>query len=638
MVRHPSILLKVLVLLLFVEVLGDPEAVGTAEFEEGVGNAGKRRSLATDATRLDFIVRYNFFRCKYDTPFLTWNTCLENSAQTWADGNSNSHSNAGQMTPCEGPSGENIANGWPTPADGVNAMFTSEVSAWESSPMNAYLQAAAHLTAILWKTATLLGCARGTGNSFDVCRIKGNDVADCTTPNNIMNNHACFPLNVMPKGTKSDATCLAEAQAWGLGTGSSTATTAPPSAPASGGAATTAAPTAGSTAPVVKRIGNSQISSEDFTAPPSGSSPTSTVTLSTSLKEQGQALGSESEKREFVKGVVQLILDQGGAQGSRLQTADLPFPETVTETLSEVSIFSSGSVIDTSDASLGLSLESSDSSGKKTGVYCPLTNPSDNVQLKHEGEDLKVNRNADGVSFSASVSGGEASGDTQTGDTVELQTAGTDKEFAFSMTFGSVVISLAAAEARTESQSLEAWEIALIVVGAVVFIGLVGLLAWHLISSYRKGERPFGFCRGWAERVGPSRWCKKEREKVKEKNDKGNEGKGEGEDRRASYEGIAKVEGGKGDQVMEGEGKKKTVTVEEENVKSVPPDSQNKVGGKSFDRGVSEIACESLGGFWDSIEQDPATQETPVRPPATVTSVYLRSASQGANQGELFAE
>lgn len=98
-----------------------------------------------------------------------------------------------------GPLGENLygSSEVPTGAEAVQSWY-SEVSDYRPEDPSG---AAGHFTAMVWKGARYLGCARAGGNLF--CNYwSGTRTADCSTPN----MQGCYRAQVLPR-VRTPAQC-----------------------------------------------------------------------------------------------------------------------------------------------------------------------------------------------------------------------------------------------------------------------------------------------------------------------------------------------------------------------------------------------------------------------------------------------
>jgi len=128
-----------------------------------------------------WVKAHNYFRCLYDMPSMQWNEKVETNAQEWATESCDvmKHSDSYNNDP---PSGENLA--WHS---GANAQIEHSVYMWynevkdypnttgDSSIMTG------HYTAMMWKTATQLGCSQCKGLS--VCQYSSDSGNISDAPN-----------------------------------------------------------------------------------------------------------------------------------------------------------------------------------------------------------------------------------------------------------------------------------------------------------------------------------------------------------------------------------------------------------------------------------------------------------------------
>uniref|UniRef100_A0A0G4GJD4 subtilisin n=1 Tax=Chromera velia CCMP2878 TaxID=1169474 RepID=A0A0G4GJD4_9ALVE len=242
------------------------------------------------------------------------------------------------------------------------------------------------------------------------------------------------------------------------------------------------------TASEAKSIGSVPVRGDDFVVEPSEGDPErrNRVTLTESVKNQAEQLGSEEEKREFVRAFVEFVFEQGVEQGTRVTAEELPFPEEVKEKVADVVLFPSGSVIDASTE--GLDMTARDASGKKTALYVPLSNSGDFMALVYDGETLNVGRGDGTAPFSAGVGTSSSVSAMESGGSVTLTPSGSNKFWVFSLTFGSVVVSVDTVEESQEGSRLPEWVLGVALGGGalVVIASVVLFFLWHRYWSRKK--------------------------------------------------------------------------------------------------------------------------------------------------------
>lgn len=244
----------------------------------------------------DFLVSHNTYRCLHDTPLLEWDTCVAASAQSWANKGQFVHSDAYSLKPCEGPSGENLAQGHSSIVAAVKAWY-DERPIWEESSKNDFISSAGHYTAMMWKGLKKLGC--GVQNRLYVCRYKGDDVLNCNTPN----MGGCYTTQVLSLDTslnESDCQAVAEAHynKTVLGQNSTSTTTIPvttTSTTTKSGSSSTTTKAQSTTSTTTKTSSTTSTSTTSTT-----STTTSSSSTTTSTTVPGQ-LGCVFENTRFYK-------------------------------------------------------------------------------------------------------------------------------------------------------------------------------------------------------------------------------------------------------------------------------------------------------------------------------------------------
>jgi hypothetical protein len=129
---------------------------------------------------------------------VAWSDSLAAAAQRWADRGEFKHATGSEaaynLSPPEGPAGENLAKGHNSVEDVVDTWY-NEVANCGSLPgcKTGSKGVTGHFTPIVWKGVKEIGCAIGPQKIY-VCRYKGSDKLDCTTPNMA----GCFAQQVLP--------------------------------------------------------------------------------------------------------------------------------------------------------------------------------------------------------------------------------------------------------------------------------------------------------------------------------------------------------------------------------------------------------------------------------------------------------
>lgn len=107
-------------------------------------------SSPLDSWAQNILAEHNSKRALHSAPALTWDTDAYNYAQNYA----NQYDCSGTLTHSHGPYGENLAAGYSTGADAVDAWY-NEGSTFDYSAANTYN----HFTQVVWKSTTKVGCA-----------------------------------------------------------------------------------------------------------------------------------------------------------------------------------------------------------------------------------------------------------------------------------------------------------------------------------------------------------------------------------------------------------------------------------------------------------------------------------------------
>merc|ERR1719421_1229476 len=142
-----------------------------------------------------FVAAHNYWRCIHDAPPIKWDKDFAEGAQKWADRGQMSHAQCYKIPPPQGPAGENLAMG---------SSMTPEQAAskWHDESPEQGPRCGGHCTAMLWKSATKLGCGMGPRNLV-VCRYGGRSLRD-GTPN--FGGRGAYEANVgFPDNSKKDA-------------------------------------------------------------------------------------------------------------------------------------------------------------------------------------------------------------------------------------------------------------------------------------------------------------------------------------------------------------------------------------------------------------------------------------------------
>ena len=161
----------------------------------GLAVAGTAVAAAADdaAFAQDILRAHNQVRCLHGVAPLAWHAGVAAYARQGGFDHSDSYN-----API-GPLGENLygSSEVPTGAEAVQSWY-SEVSDYRPEDPSG---AAGHFTAMVWKGARYLGCARAGGNLF--CNYwSGARTADCSTPN----MQGCYRAQVLPR-VRTSAQC-----------------------------------------------------------------------------------------------------------------------------------------------------------------------------------------------------------------------------------------------------------------------------------------------------------------------------------------------------------------------------------------------------------------------------------------------
>ncbi|KAI8977364.1 hypothetical protein BDF20DRAFT_913699 [Mycotypha africana] len=106
--------------------------------------------------------KHNDFRIKHHAPSLKWDTTLASYAQRW--------SNKCQFNHSGGPYGENLASGYRSWADVVDAWY-GEVKKYDFDKPTGFSATTGHFTAVVWKSTTKIGCGVKTCRNLNGAKI-----------------------------------------------------------------------------------------------------------------------------------------------------------------------------------------------------------------------------------------------------------------------------------------------------------------------------------------------------------------------------------------------------------------------------------------------------------------------------------
>lgn len=108
-------------------------------------------SYTTDSKLIDSALNStNHFRAQHNAPPLTWNTSLADAAASWASNCQWKHSN--------GPTGENLALGYPDMASAIDA-WGNERDMYDFGASVGFSKETGHFTQLVWKETESMGCA-----------------------------------------------------------------------------------------------------------------------------------------------------------------------------------------------------------------------------------------------------------------------------------------------------------------------------------------------------------------------------------------------------------------------------------------------------------------------------------------------
>jgi hypothetical protein len=194
-------------------------AVAVTSEIHAVNEGAETQMLAiTQEQANEFLRVTNKYRCEHGAPPLTWSDALaDNTNREFGShsGGMPAHARSYNIPVGEGgPAGENIAwasNGQ-TPERAVDAWY-NEVNNCGTMPgcKTGKTGVVGHFTAMIWKSATVMGCTFTADGNSAVCRYGtpqsrySNDCSAPTAPN--MGNPGCYEKNVLPKGSQAPAGC-----------------------------------------------------------------------------------------------------------------------------------------------------------------------------------------------------------------------------------------------------------------------------------------------------------------------------------------------------------------------------------------------------------------------------------------------
>jgi Cysteine-rich secretory protein family len=108
-------------------------------------------SYTTESVLVDSILNStNIFRDQHNATPLMWNSSLADAASSWASNCQFEHSG--------GPTGENLAIGYPDMASAIDA-WGNERDLYDFNGPTGFSEETGHFTQLVWKATTSLGCA-----------------------------------------------------------------------------------------------------------------------------------------------------------------------------------------------------------------------------------------------------------------------------------------------------------------------------------------------------------------------------------------------------------------------------------------------------------------------------------------------
>lgn len=167
-------------------------------------------STPADSEAKAWTMAHNVFRCMHDVQFAQWSNPVANDIKRYLKHQrSMVHSDSYDVQPPAGPAGENLFEGRPAsywkPANAASSWY-SEVKKCTKFPgcTGGFNWQTGHFTAMIWAGVKEIGCSSNK-HGVKGCRYKGNDHADCTTPN----MGGCYD-DSLPEAKKSLESCKAK--------------------------------------------------------------------------------------------------------------------------------------------------------------------------------------------------------------------------------------------------------------------------------------------------------------------------------------------------------------------------------------------------------------------------------------------
>ena len=118
----------------------------------------------------EWIQRHNLYRSFHGAPPVTWNIPAASAAQLYVYAiDTMKHSDSYNLSPPSGPAGENLAQGYLTPTDVVDAWY-KEVSCCKWPGCETGSCQTLHFTAMIWKATTQIGCGYNPRTQIAICR------------------------------------------------------------------------------------------------------------------------------------------------------------------------------------------------------------------------------------------------------------------------------------------------------------------------------------------------------------------------------------------------------------------------------------------------------------------------------------
>jgi len=148
--------------------------------------------IMSQSEKQEFLAEHNIYRCMHGAPPLQWSDAVASNAYYFIRNmRSMRHSSSYSLRPPAGPAGENLYSAsWKAGAADAVGNWYKEVNNCYNSPTDIRKGCkngrgvTGHFTAMIWKGATTLGCARSNRNSgLIVCRYKAGDSLSGATPN-----------------------------------------------------------------------------------------------------------------------------------------------------------------------------------------------------------------------------------------------------------------------------------------------------------------------------------------------------------------------------------------------------------------------------------------------------------------------